>query len=113
MRKFDREITVSVSVAVLLPGVGSVTPVGAETLAVFAIVPSASSATVAVNVKVAELPLVKLTVVLMLPVPAAAPQLEPFVAVQVHVALVNLAGNVSTTGALVTLLGPLLVTTIV
>src|SRR5207302_887687 len=48
----DTGVTVSLSVALLLPGVGSVTPAGAATLAVFAIVPVAPPATVAFTVKV-------------------------------------------------------------
>src|SRR5439155_1715119 len=45
-------LTVSVSVALLFSGVGSVTPAGAATLAVLAIVPVASPAMLAFTVKV-------------------------------------------------------------
>lgn len=54
----------------------------------------------------------RFTAVLMLPVPVGAPQLEPAEAVQVHVALLNVAGSMSVTVAPVTAIGPLLVTTI-
>ena len=54
----------------------------------------------------------KFTVVLMLPVPLAAAHVPPM-AEQVQVAEVIAAGRVSTTAALVTFDGPLLVTTIV
>lgn len=103
----------SVSVAELFPEVGSVVPAGTLTVAVLLNVPDASLAMVAFKVKVAVPPLSRLTVVLMLPEPVAAPQLDPGGAVQVQVALVSLTGNVSTTVALVTALGPLLVATIV
>ncbi len=43
-------LSVSVSVALLLPGVGSVTPAGAVTVAVLASVPVAVAETVAVTV---------------------------------------------------------------
>lgn len=110
MRRLDNEITVSVSLAELLPELGSVEPAGDETLAVFVNVPIASLATVALMVYVAVPPLARFTVVLMLPAPFGVPQLEPLEARQVQVALVNLAGRLSTTAAPVTALGPLLVT---
>lgn len=106
-------MTVSVSLAELLFGAGSVEPDGAVIDAVFVSVPSASAATVVFTVKVAFPPLARLTVELMLPVPDTAPQLDPLEAKQVQVALVSFAGNVSTTVAPVTALGPLLVTLIV
>src|SRR5438105_8735568 len=46
-------LTVSLSVALLLPGIGSVTPAGAAMVAVLAIVPLALPATLALTVKVA------------------------------------------------------------
>ena len=97
----------------LLPDAGSVEPDGLVTVAVLVSVPSASAATVAVTVKVALPPFAKLTVVLMLPVPDDAPQLELLEAKHVQVALVSLAGKVSTTAAPETALGPLLVIPIV
>jgi hypothetical protein len=46
--------TVSVSVAELFPGVGSVTPAGTETVAVLARVPVAAALTVPLTVKVTD-----------------------------------------------------------
>lgn len=99
-------MTVSVSLAELLPDAGSVEPDGLVTVAVFVRVPSASAATVAMTVKVALPPFARLTVVLMLPVPVVAPQLELLEAKHDQVALVSLAGKVSTTAAPETALGP-------
>lgn len=113
MRRFDCEMTVSVSLAELLPEVGSVEPDGLVMVAVFVSVPSASAATVAITVKLALPPFARLTVVLMLPAPVVAPQLEPLEAIHDQVALVSLAGRLSTTVAPDTALGPLLVTPIV
>lgn len=113
MRRLDWEITVSVSLAELLPDAGSVEPDGLVMVAVLVSVPRASAATVAVTVKVALPPFARLTVVLMLPVPVVAPQLEPLEAKHDQVALVSLAGKMSTTAAPDTALGPLLVTPIV
>lgn len=106
-------MTLSVSLAVLLLLLGSVEPAGAETLAVFVNVPSASSATLAVSANVALPPDARFTVVLMLPVPLVAPQLDPLEVKHVQLALVNFAGRVSTTGTPVAALGPALVTSIV
>jgi hypothetical protein len=75
--------------------------------------PVADTLMLAVTVKVAVPFTSKLTVVLMLPLPLAAAQLDPAEAAQVHAAAVIAAGNVSVTAALVTGLGPLLVTVIV
>ena len=113
MRKFAWEMTVSVSLAELLPNDGSVEPDGVLTEAVLVSVPRASVATVALIVNVAFPPFAKLTVVLMLPVPDADPQFEPLEARHVQVALVSLAGKGSVTVAPETALGPLLVTLIV
>lgn len=73
----------------LLPGVGSVTPVGCETVAEFVTEPVAVDSTVAVNWNVAVPPESKLTVVLMLPLPLAFVQLDPADGTQVHVALLS------------------------
>ena len=70
-------VSVSVSVAVLFPGSGSVVPAGAVTVAVFASVPVAPGAMFAVSVNVAVPPGASVTVVLMLPVPLGAAQLDP------------------------------------
>ena len=103
----------SVSVALLLPGTGSVVPTGGVTVAVFTNVPTAVDATLATTLKVAVPLTARLTVVLRLPVPLAALQLEPPVATQLQLALVMAAGKVSATVAPVTALGPALVTTMV
>ena len=106
-------VRVSVSVAVLLPGVGSVVPPGGVTVAVLASVPVADAATLAVSVNVAVPAGARLTVALMLPEPLAG-QVEPVpAATHVHVAPLNAAGNVSVTVAPVTNDGPPLVATIV
>ncbi len=101
------------SLAELLPLVGSVEPAGELTVAVLVSVESASAATVAVMVYVAFPPLARLTVELMLPVPDVAPQVDPLEAKHVHDALISFEGNVSTTAAPVTALGPLFRTLIV
>jgi hypothetical protein len=106
-------VSVSMSVAVLLFGFGSVTPLGAPTVAVFANAPCADAKTVAFTVYVAVPPTSKLAVVFKLPVPLAAPQLEPTLAAHVHVTFVKNAGNVSATVAPFAILGPLFVATIV
>lgn len=103
---------VSVSVAALLPGVGSVTPPGAATVAVFDRDPVAVDITDAVNVYVAVPLGSRVMVSLMLPVPEN-PQLEPAEAVQVQVAPVSVDGNVSVTVAPVAVDGPVLVATMV
>lgn len=92
---------------------GSVEPLGGVMLAVFVIGAVASAGNVAVNVKVAVPALARLTVVFMLPVPLAWPQLEPPDAAQTHDTLVRMAGTLSATVAPVTGLGPSLVTVIV
>ncbi len=102
-----------VSVAVSFPGTGSVVPAGGATVAVLARVPMASGATVPVATKVADAPAGRSTVVAMGPEPLAVPQTPPSVALHVHVTPVSTAGNVSLTGAPVTVLGPALATVIV
>ena len=105
-------VKVSVSVAVLLAGVGSVTEAGAAMVAVLATVPVALAEIVPVSVKVAVPPGARLTLALMLPLPDAG-QLDPAVAVHVQVAPVIVAGKVSVTVAAVTDDGPALEATIV
>ena len=85
---------VSVSVAVLFAAVGSVTPAATAAVAVFASMPVAAEAMVAVRVKVAVPLGSRSTVVLMLPEPDAG-HVEPAEAVHVHVAPERLAGSVS------------------
>src|SRR5438105_472679 len=105
-------LTVSVSVALLLPGVGSVTPTGAAMVAVLAIAPLALPATVALTVKVAVPPLRRLTEAERLPLPLAG-QLDPAEAAQVQAPTVRLAGAVSVTVAALTALRLLLFATLV
>lgn len=112
-RKLDKPIIVSVSVAVLLPGVGSVVPAGGVIVAVLVSEPSASAATEAVKAKVAVPLGSSVTLAAILPVPLELPQLEPADAVQVQEALDKPVGNVSATSALVAALGPLLRTVMV
>jgi hypothetical protein len=103
---------VSVSVAELLPAVGSVQPVGTLTDAELANEPVAVDEIAAVSVYVAVPPTRRLTVSLIEPAPEAA-HVEPAEATQVHVAPVSVAGKVSVTVAPVTVDGPLFVATIV
>src|SRR5438552_360628 len=84
----------SVSVALLLAGVGSVTPAGAAMVAVLLMVPLAAPAMVALTVKVALPPLSRLTDAAMLPLPLAG-QLDPADAAQVQASKVLLDGAVS------------------
>ncbi len=82
-------------------------------MAVLARLPVAAAPMLATTVNVAVLPTGRLTVSLMLPLPLAVkPDALP-VATAVQVALVDRSRQVSVTVAPVTLLGPLLVTTIV
>src|SRR5215468_3072700 len=76
--------TMSVSVALLLLVFGSFVPPGAATVAVFTTEPTAHVPSVPFTVKVAVPPFARLTVVLMLPLPLAAPH-KPLDAVHVQV----------------------------
>ena len=104
-------VSVSMSLAELFPGFGSVAAGGAATVAVLETDPEAEASTSAVTVNVAVPPAIRLTMLLMLPTPAAG-QLPP-TAAQLHTAFDRLAANASTTEAPTTSDGPLLVTTIV
>src|SRR5690242_5291795 len=104
--------SVSVSVALLLPGVGSVVPAGAAIVAVLARLPVALALTVPASVNVAVPPTGMFTVAAMLPLPDAGP-LAPPAYTAVQVAPVMVAGTVSATVAPVALLGPALLATIV
>ena len=104
--------SVSVSVAVLFAGVGSVTLPGAVMVAVLTRLPVALAEIVPVTVNVAEPPTGRSTDALMLPLPLAG-QVAPPPAVHVHVAPVSAAGMVSATVAAVTAEGPVLLATIV
>jgi hypothetical protein len=98
--------SVSVSVAELLPAVGSVTPAGAEIDAVLERLPVAVGDTVAKMVNVALAPTGRSTVVPMLPLPLPAAHDAPPAGTHVHVTPVRLAGIVSVTGAATTADGP-------
>lgn len=113
MDKSEVGVRVSVSLAELFTGFGSVAPLSVVTVAVFVIVPVAVLATVALTVKVAVPPGSRLTVVSMFTLPLGAPQLEPAEAVQVHVLITRPPGMMSLTCAPVPALGPALLTTIV
>jgi len=88
-------VNVSLSVAVLFAGVGSVMPDPTETDAVFDNDPVAPGATTPATVNVVVPPTGRLTVALMLPMPDTAGHVAPPVVVHVHVAAVSAAGNVS------------------
>jgi len=103
---------VSVSVALLLPGTGSVTPPPTVAVAVLLRVPVAAGEMLQVAVYVAEPPAGRLAVSLMLPKPVAA-QVPPPAPEQVHVTPVQVAGNVSATVTLGAFEGPALLATIV
>ena len=98
-----RGVSVSVSVAELLPGCGSATEL--DTVAVLERVPVAAAEIVPVAVYVTEPPEGRLTVSLMLPEPDAV-QVPPPAPTQVHETPVIAAGNMSATVAPVTPLGP-------
>src|SRR5204862_238396 len=102
---------VSPSVAELLPGVGSVTPAGAVTVAVLLSVPVAAAEMVGLAAWVALPPTGRLTVSLRLPEPDAV-QVPPPAPVHVQVQG-NEAGKVSATVAPVALLGPALLAVMV
>ncbi len=103
---------VSVSVAELLPGVGSVVPLGTLTVAVFTKLPVRLEGTDTVIVYVIEPPEGMLTVWLMLPVPLAEPVAPPAKTADQLVIVVP-AGALSATVAPTTLLGPALLATTV
>src|SRR4051812_31338037 len=77
------------SVAVLFAAFGSVTLTGAVTVAVLLTVVPMAPVTLAVRVNVAVPPPASVTVVLMFPLPLAAPTDDPELAVAVHVAPLN------------------------
>jgi len=100
-----------VTVDVSLPGFGSVTPSGGETVEVFTSTPVASGSIEPVMVKVPVPPASRVTrTPASDPVPAAGP-LEPGEYVAFQLALTMPAGNASFTRASTTSLGPPFVTT--
>ena len=102
---------VSVSVAELLAGADSVTPLGAAIAAVLTRVPVAVATTVAETVNVADAPTGRSTVVLTLPLPLPAAHDPPPEGTHVQVAPESEAGSVSVTGAATTADGPALAAT--
>ena len=96
-------------VALLLLEVGSVTPVGGATVAVFEIVPVVPLGTVPESVIVVDAPEARVTAVAMLPVPDVGEQ----PGAQVHVNAERAAGTVSATAAPDTGDGPAFATEIV
>jgi hypothetical protein len=108
---FAWRLIVVVSVAELLPGVGSVAPPGRATLAVLESVPVDVGTTVALTVNVAVPPDRTLMLAEMLPDPDAGHD-DPADAVHVHVTPVSDAGIVSVTVAPVIADGPAFDTTI-
>src|SRR5579862_2778950 len=108
---------VSVSVAELLAGFGSVTPAGTATVAVLTRLPVAVEGAVPITVKITELPAPAATfrvAARLLPDPVApAVTVAVPVVLEVQVTPVSVAGTLSATVAAVTLLRPLLVTVIV
>src|SRR5262245_5415475 len=105
----------SVSVAVLLPGVGSVVPVGGLTVAVLVRRPVAEGLIWTVKVKVTVALTGRSTVVDRTPVPLSRPVTTPPPVAPANAQLppVAKAGRGSDTLAPVTALGPWLVTTMV
>src|SRR5450755_2839200 len=92
MDRSAREFCVSVSVAELLAGLGSVTPVGFVAVAVFTRLPVRLEGTVNVSMYVAVPPLFKFTVSAIALVPLAV-HVDPALAAQVHAAVMMPVGN--------------------
>jgi hypothetical protein len=103
---------VSVSVAVLLTGAGSVTPGGGVIDTVLVTLRAAPAPTVALSVNVAAPPAARLTEAATLPAPLAGHS-DPGVAVHVQPPKARPVGAVSVTVAPTTAVGPALVTTMV
>src|SRR4051794_1544986 len=113
MARFARGVSASVSVTLLLPGVGSVTPAGGGAGAVLARLPVAAGLTWTVNMKVTLALTGRLTVVASAPLPLLGPVTAPppLLVVNDQLPEVAPAGSGSETLAPVTALGPLLLTT--
>src|SRR5579883_1899667 len=111
----DWGVRVSVSVALLLAGLGSVTPAGGVTVAVLTRSPVAEGSIWTVKVKVTLALTARSTVVDRAPAPLVGPVTvpPPLLAVVVQVAAVTPAGKGSDTLAPVTALGPSFLTTMV
>src|SRR5262245_9366037 len=108
-------VSVSTSVALLLPGVGSVAPGGGATCAVLVRVPMAEGSIWTVKGKVTMAPTGRSTVVARAPMPLVGPVTlpPPLLVVVVQLAEVTPGGRGSDTLAPVTALGPWLLTTMV
>src|SRR4051812_24808159 len=106
-------VRVSVSPALLLAGVGSVTPAGGGAGGGLASEPVAEGSICTVKVKVTVALTGRSTVVARAPVPLLGPETlpPPLLAVSVQLAAVTPAGSGSDTLAPLTALGPLLRTT--
>src|SRR5436309_2942924 len=106
-------VRLSLSVALLLAGLGSVTPAGGVTVAVLVKLPVAAGSICTVKVKVAVALTGRLAVVARAPLPLAGPVTlpPPLLVLNVQLAAVTPAGRGSNTLAPVTALGPLLRTT--
>src|SRR5262245_11455606 len=115
MARSARGVRLSVSVALLLPWVGSVTPGGGVTVAVLVREPVAEGSIWTVKVKVTVALTGRLTVVTRASMPLFGPVTlpPPLLSVTVQVAAVTPVGRESATLAPVTALGPLLLTTMV
>src|SRR5262245_40987689 len=113
MARSDWGVKVSMSVALLLAGLVSVTPVGGVTVAVFWREPVADGSTWTVKAKVTAALTGRSTVVARAPVPLAGPvtAAPPLSPVTVQLADVTPAGRGSDTLAPVTVLGPKFLTT--
>ena len=106
-------VSVSISLAELLADDGSVTPEGAETVAVLVNDPVAAGEMETKTVYVTNDPLGTVTAVAIGIEPDGAPQLAPPLAAQVHVPKRAPAGGASNTGAFTAVDGPALPTTTV
>src|SRR5262245_27756382 len=108
-------VRVSVSVAVSLAGLGSVTPAGGRTVAVLVRVPVAEGSIWTVKVKVTWALTGRSTVLARAPLPLDGPVTAPppLLPVAAQLAEVTPAGTGSDTLASVTALGPALLTTMV
>jgi hypothetical protein len=103
-------VSVSMSLALLLAEVGSVTPAGAATAAVFVNEPVAVDETATMTLYVTVAPVAMVAVVEIGIEPDADPQVAPAVAAHVHEPDVAPTGSASVTGALTAVDGPALPT---
>src|SRR5689334_25136456 len=112
MARSTNGVIESVSVAELLPGLGSLTPPGGLTVAVFESVPKAAADTVPESVKTTLAPAGRLTDALMLPLPDAG-HVPPPAPTHVQTGERIAAGTMSVTVAPAASPGPALLATIV